>query len=301
MPNAPFYNGNTNPNAKGGAFGYDGRTGLGIGSLTKGPASGIGSPWSMGDALSSPKSEFDYEEKEDVKKFIINANTTIKELALFAGLIEEDDFSEIEADIGAKMHTSLNRRATDSLAHRGTDISSLGGLGNSMAGVIGLSSGHNIEGDVVLENSLRQYIKELILSELTTASGRIAVMSSPKAKNTGGKRKSDPLPVDTSSGSPNTSDPVNLDVIIKIGDTNPITGNLPTSRSGINHSGYGQSGSTDGGETMGNHRVVKNNKNQKNSFDEDNESTGSELVASLDQEEIDKRNVAYFNKKLKLV
>ena len=70
MPNAPSYNGNTSPNAKGGSFGYDGRTGLGIGSLTKGPASGIGSNWSMGDALSSPKSEFDYEEKEEVKKYI---------------------------------------------------------------------------------------------------------------------------------------------------------------------------------------------------------------------------------------
>ena len=65
MPKAPTYNGSTNPNAKGGAFGYDGRTGLGIGSLTKHPASGLGSNWSMGDALSSPVGEWDKEIAQD--------------------------------------------------------------------------------------------------------------------------------------------------------------------------------------------------------------------------------------------
>lgn len=299
MPNAPFYNGNTNPNAKGGAFGYDGRTGLGIGSLTKGPASGIGSNWSMGDALSSPKSEFDYEEKEQVKKFIINANTTVKELALFAGLIEEDDFNELEADIGSKAHTAFNRRATDSLAHRGTDVSSLGGLGNSMAGVIGLSAGHYIDGDIVSENNLRLYIKELLINELSTSSGRIAVMSRPKAKNTGGKRNSDPLSIDTASASTNTSDPVNIRSIVKTQNKNPITGHIPTSRSAFNYKGYGKSRSntTDGGETVGKNRVNLNYKKQSQNFDKDNTSTSEELILSLSQEEIDKRNVELYNAK----
>ena len=299
MPNAPFYNGNTNPNAKGGAFGYDGRTGLGIGSLTKGPASGIGSNWSMGDALSSPKSEFDYEENEEVKKFTINTNTTVKELALFAGLIEEDDFNELEADIGSKAHTAFNRRATDSLAHRGTDISSLGGLGNSMAGVIGLSAGHYIDGDIVSENDLRTYIKELLINELSTSSGRIAVMSRPKAKNTGGKRNSDPLSIDTSSGSTNTSDPANRRSIVKVKAKNPITGHIPTSRSAFNHKGYGQSrfNTVDGGETIGRNRVELNYQKQIQGFDEDDMSTSEELMLSLSQEEIDERNVELYSTK----
>ena len=88
MPNAPFYNGNTNPNAKGGAFGYDARTGLGIGSLTKGPASGLGSTWSMGDALSSPKGQWDDIEIED-----------------------EEEFDELEADIESKAHSAFHQNS----------------------------------------------------------------------------------------------------------------------------------------------------------------------------------------------
>lgn len=296
MPNAPFYNGNTNPNAKGGAFGYDGRTGLGIGSLTKGPASGIGSNWSMGDALSSPKSEFDYEEKEEVKKFIIDANTTIKELAFFAGLIEEDDFNELEADIGAKAHTSFNRRATDSLAHKSKDISSLGGLGNSIAGVIGLSAGKKLDGDIVSESCLKQYIKELLILEKSTnsisSSGRIASMSSKKASNTGSKRNNDPF--GSPDGSTNTSNPPNKKPIIQRKTKNPITGDLGTSMSATNRQGYVQKRdlSTDGGETTGFRAVEKNKADAIKSFDEDGMSTGEELF-SLDREEIDRRNVDY--------
>jgi len=295
MPDYSFYTNNTSPNAKGGAFGYDGRTGLGIGSLTKGPASGIGSNWSMGDALSSPKSEYDYEE-EDLKKFIVNSKTTVRELALFAGLIDEDDYNELEADIESKSHSAFHRTATDSLAHRGTDISSLGGLGNSMAGVIGLSAGHKAEGDIVSESSLRLYIKELLLNELSTSSGRIAVMSRPKAKNTGGKRNSDPLSIDTSSASKNTSDAVNRDPIVKFKPKNPITGHIPTARNAQNDKGYGQSrfNTTDGGETVGAKKRLELYISMSKSFD-DGESTGDILVNSLEQEEKDLANVEYFN------
>ena len=53
---------NTNPNAKGGSFNYDSRTGLGYGQTKNG---GLGSTWNMGDALSSPKGQWDYDEVED--------------------------------------------------------------------------------------------------------------------------------------------------------------------------------------------------------------------------------------------
>ena len=295
MPSYSFQVNNTSPNAKGGAFGYDGRTGLGIGSLTKGPASGIGSNWSMGDALSSPKSEYDYEE-EDLKKFIVNSKTTVRELALFAGLIDEDDYNELEADIESKSHSAFHRTATDSLAHRGTDISSLGGLGNSMAGVIGLAAGYKAEGDIVSENNLKLYIKELLLNELSTASGRIAVMSSPKAKNTGGKRNSDPLSIDTASASTNTSDAINRDPIVKFKPKNPITGHKPTARNAQNYKGYGQSefNTTDGGETVGARKSLADYRDMSKSFD-NGESTGNILVNSLEQEEKDLANVEYLN------
>lgn len=295
MPNAPFYNGNTNPNAKGGAFGYDGRTGLGIGSLTKGPASGIGSNWSMGDALSSPKSEFDYEEKEEVKKFIVNSDTTVRDLALFAGLIEDsdDDFNELEAGIESKAHSSFHRGAVDSLSHRGKDISSLGGLGNSMAGVIGLSAGYVPDGNVMIEQDLKEYIRQVFINEFTM-SGRLASMSRPKAKNTGGKRNSDPMSIDTSSASTNTADAA------------PV-GKLPVSRSS-NHKGYTNSTKTpdifpysksgkatnDGGETMSIKRSIVKHEIEEEDFDS-GKSTFDILNDESSEENIDNLNFMYLS------
>lgn len=46
----------TNPNAFGGSFNYDSRTGLGYGQVTN---NGLGSEWDMGDALSSQRGEWD--------------------------------------------------------------------------------------------------------------------------------------------------------------------------------------------------------------------------------------------------
>jgi hypothetical protein len=210
----------TNPNSFGGSFNYDSRTGLGIGSLSGGPGKGIGSNWNMGDALSSPKGQWDNEEidseKLKTKKYKINSQTSIKDLALYAGLIgnEESDFNEFEADIESKAHTSYQRRASDSLAKKGADISSLGGLGNSIAGVIGLSAGHKIQGNTLMENDLKDYIKEVILSE-KYMSGSIAVRSSGK----GSMYKNAMASTNTANASPH--------------------GHLPTGRHGINK-GYGQ-------------------------------------------------------------
>lgn len=207
----------TNPNSFGGSFNYDSRTGLGIGSLGGGPGKGIGSNWNMGDALSSPKGQWDEEEELETKSYKINSQTTVKDLALYAGLIgdNESDFNEFESDIESKAHTSYQRRASDSLAKKGTDVSSLGGLGNSIAGVIGLSAGHEIQGNTLMENDLKDYIKEVILSE-KYMSGSIAVRSTGK----GSMYKNAMASTNTANAAP--------------------PGHLPAGRHGINNKGYGQ-------------------------------------------------------------
>ena len=270
MPSAPVYNSNTNPNAKGGAFGYDGRTGLGIGSLTKGPASGLGSNWNMGDALSSPKGQWDDEIEED-----------------------DEEIDEIEVDIEAKAHLSFHRGATDSLSKRGTSIGYMGGIGSDMSAVIGLSAGHSLEGELVSENLLRSLIKEVILCEYKGASGRISVMSAPKAKGLGGK---DPLRIDKTSASTNTADAA-------------PKGKMTKGRHGINRKGYGQgektsdglwpyvkSGmpTTDGGETLGAEKIKARQKRDQKSFDS-GKSTYEVLTNSIEQECQDEFNVLFRN------
>lgn len=224
---------NTNPNSFGGSFNYDGRTGLGIGSLSGGPQKGIGSNWNMGDALSSPKGEHDKEldndklvklEKQEAKLSIDIEELKSMTIQRLSVLINNDtefdnsqDFDELDADIESKAHTAYQRRATDSRAKKGTDISSLGGLGNSIAGVIGIHSSHDIKGDIVAESILKNYIKEALTLEVgNQISGNIVVKSTGKSnlyKNL--------------NGSTNTADAA------------PV-GHLPVSRHGINNNGYGQ-------------------------------------------------------------
>ena len=259
MPNAPFYNGNTNPNAKGGAFGYDARTGLGIGSLTKGPASGLGSTWSMGDALSSPKGQWDDIEIED-----------------------EEEFDELEADIESKAHSAFHRGAVDSLSHRGTSIGYMGGIGSDMSAVIGLSAGHKPDGNIMFEKKLKQYVKEILISEHRSGhmSGSIAVRSAGH----GSMYKNAMASTNTADAAP--------------------PGYLPTSRSAINHDGYGQSvktpdmypyskkgkPTTDGAETVGRNRSQMTLSNAMKNFN-NGMSTGEDLFASLEKEIIDLVNV----------
>lgn len=255
---------NTNPNSFGGSFNYDSRTGLGIGSLSGGPQKGIGSNWNMGDALSSPKGEWDQE------------------------LEDEEEFDKLDADIESKAHTSYQRRATDSLAHRGGDISSLGGLGNSIAGVIGLSAGHYIKGDIVSEDILVNYIKEAIMFEVgNQISGNVVIKS---------KGKSDLHK--------------NLKVSTNTADAAPI-GHLPVGRSGFNNKGYGQkkikvriktakgysdqemAGTTDGGETI----KSSSSEISFNEFNDNNSSTFDILNKTTDREFLDSYNVLSKNKK----
>lgn len=286
MSGAPFYNINTNPNAKGGAFNYDSRTGLGYGQTTNG---GLGSNWNMGDALSSPKGQWDYE--EELK---ITANTTVLELALFAGLIDDEKYNKLTAGIESKAHLSFHRGPVDSLAHKGTDISSFGGLGNSIAGVIGLSAGHNIEGNIVSESSLEQYIKEVILCELT-ASGRISVMSSSG---------NDPYPIDVSSASTNTANPGsnrNANAVLHAIDQDGIGQNtikviFKGYESDIE---YEMTPTTDGAETVKSKSSeigINNNKISKNK----NMSSGEFLNKTTSRDFLDKFNVLSKNQKVNI-
>ena len=255
---------NTNPNSFGGSFNYDSRTRLGIGSLSGGPQKGIGSNWNMGDALSSPKGEYDKE-------------------------LEDDEvFDELDADIESKAHTSYQRRATDSRAKKGTDISSLGGLGNSIAGVIGIHSSHNIEGDIVAESILKNYIKEALTLEVgNQISGNIVVKSTGKS-----------------------SLYKNLNVSTNTADAAPA-GHLPVNRHGINNKGYGQkkvkvkikgsstyhdlemTPTTDGSETI----PSSSSKIDFLDYDDGETSTYDILDNTTDKEFLDSYNVLSKNKK----
>ena len=295
---------NTNPNSFGGSFNYDSRTGLGIGSLSGGPQKGIGSNWNMGDALSSPKGEYDKELDSDnlvmSKKQETNLSINIEDLKTMtiqrlSILIDSDleldnsqDFDELDADIEAKAHTAYQRRATDSRAKKGTDISSLGGLGNSIAGVIGIHSSHNIEGDIVAESILKNYIKEALTLEVgNQISGNIVVKSTGKSslyKNL--------------NGSTNTADAA-------------PTGHLPVNRHGINNKGYGQkkvkikikgssnyhelemTPTTDGGETI----PSSSSEIDFLDYDDGETSTYDILDNTTDKEFLDSYNVLSKNKK----
>lgn len=288
-------NSTTNPNSFGGSFNYDGRTGLGIASLGGGPGKGIGSNWSMGDALSSPKGEFDYDEsdyKNDIEKNNISISKidlkrmSVRDLANLAGLIDydksNDDYDQNDAGIENKAHTSYHRGATDSLSQKGKDISSLGGLGNSIASVIGLSAGKEMNGNIISESCLKDFIKETILSEYgNNISGNVIVKSSGKSSM-----------YKNMNSSTNTSDA-------------PPKGHLPVNRHGIKQNGYGQkrikiiirgsssdlemnmTPTTDGAET------VKNSSSQINfeDYDDGKTSTYDILNRTTNQNFVDNYNV----------
>ena len=156
---------NTNPNAKGGSFNYDSRTGLGYGQTKNG---GLGSNWSMGDALSSPKGQWDNELpiNNPEREIVIGPNTSVKELAIAAGIIEIDDeeITSVEAGINSKANTSLHMPTVDFAAKKKRNPNSYVGLANTSAY---LGASHKRSGEVVLEN----YIREILL-EKTTMSGR---------------------------------------------------------------------------------------------------------------------------------
>lgn len=157
---------NTNPNSYGGSFNYDGRTGLGYGQLGNNPNSGLGSNWNMGDALSSPKGEWDdVEYDEDVKdcgcRIEINC-----------------DCDEFEIGIELKSPTSglaFNQDAGSGKSRRNPN--SYVGLANTSAY---LGASHKRSEDV-----LREYISEAlndILYEAPHMGGMTAVRRSGNSK-----------------------------------------------------------------------------------------------------------------------
>ena len=211
-----YFSGTVNAMPKGGSTSADGKTGGGVGILKKGSANGLGSQYSMGHPLYSPKGEWD-------------------------NLLDlEEDFDELNDEIERLSFTAFNRTPTDSGAYKGTGIGYLGGIGADMSAVIGMSAGYQPKGNLVAEQQLKDYIREALLVEKSvssiSSSGRIAVLSSEKGENLGSED-------DDAYGIPLAS--------TNTADAAP-EGHLPTSRSAINYRGYYQShnATTDGAETL---------------------------------------------------
>lgn len=250
-----YFSGTVNAMPKGGSTSADGKTGGGVGILKKGPANGLGSEYSMGDALSSPKGEWD-------------------------NLLDlEEDFDELDDEIESLAFLSFNRLPTDSLAYKGTGIGYLGGIGADMSAVIGMSAGYQPKGNLVAEQQLKDYIKEALLVEKSVSSistsGRIAVLSSEQGENLGSED-------DDAYGEPLAS--------TNTADAAP-PGHLPTSRSAINHKGYYQShnATTDGAETLYDPLIGIYYMEDADAF-EDGESTG-DIAQSYNDERADYLNI----------
>lgn len=174
------------------SLGYDSNIDKGYGRNSD--PRGVGRSWNMGDALSKPKGEWD-----DID-------------------LDGEDIDDIDLDfdisIRGKMHTSQKKLPADALSKKKNDISSLGGLGNTVAN--GLAASHKRSG-----NLIREFIFE-VLNESphgggqTSASG-VGRMYKPSNRNV----------------SPH--------------------GGLGHKTPGIDTKGYAQSrkATTDGGETVG--------------------------------------------------
>lgn len=163
-----YFTGTVNPNIKGGSSSIDSRSGLGIGELDpkKNPASGLGSNWNMGD-IYSPKGEWDYIDEEEIDDED-SSNS-------------EDEIDTVALKVNRKASKTYNVTPTDSLAVKGRSIGYLGGIG-----AISLRAGKEIKGISLVEN----YIKE-VLKEYSSSSGNIAIQSKGDvSKNLGSKNRS---------------------------------------------------------------------------------------------------------------
>lgn len=153
---------NTNPNARGGSFNYDSRTGLGYGQTSNG---GLGSDWDMGDALSSPKGQWDNDLpiNNPGAEIKISASTSVRDLAIAAGLIqiEDEEITDVEAGIQSKANMSLHMPTTDFAAKKKRNPNHYVGLANTSAY---LGSSHERSGNLVSE-TLREFIREALLAE----------------------------------------------------------------------------------------------------------------------------------------
>lgn len=143
---------NTNPNSYGGSFNYDSRTGLGYGQLGNNPNSGLGSSWNMGDALSSPKGEWDDEEYSDTKE----CGCRIE--------INCDCIDNLEIGIERQLPTSGAQSNSDAGSGQSRrNPNSVVGLANTSA-YLGLSASHNRAGNVLRE-FISESIKDILLYE----------------------------------------------------------------------------------------------------------------------------------------
>lgn len=180
---------NTNPNSFGGSFNYDGRTGLGYGQSGINPNSGLGSNWNMGDALSSPKGEWDDEEYSDCKE----CGCSIE--------IDCDCINSLAIDIELKSPTSgaqFNRDSGSGKSSRNPN--SYVGLANTSAY---LGASHNRSGSVLRE-FISETIKDILINEVKPSmSVSINVRSkglgnpykSSKAHVSGGNKGLGPRPI----------------------------------------------------------------------------------------------------------
>lgn len=250
-----YYSGTVNAFPKGGTSSTDDRAGLGIGSLVKGPANGLGSNWSMGDALSSPKGEWDDEIND----------------------LEDEDDAEL---INLKSPTAGKVDRTDSYSHKGNSIGYFGGIGADMSSVLGLSAGYVNKGDLVFENKLKEFIRESILLERSkssiSTSGNIAVQSRSKAKNLGGKHNK-AYPIDnTTLGSMGMTNGAYIGTINKVyKQTNK--------------------GTTDGQETIGGKNSKTKNQYIEDADDfNDGNATSKIYYQDYDNEYKDEMNVERF-------
>ena len=249
-----YFSGTVNAMPKGGSSVGDTNPGGGVGIIKKHQASGLGSNWNMGDALSSPKGEWD-------------------------NLLDlEEDFDDLNDEIESLAFLSFNRLPTDSLAHKGAGIGYLGGIGSDMSAVIGMSAGYQPKGRLVAENQLKKYIKEVLMAEASvssiSSSGRIAVLASNQGENLGSED-------DDAYGEPLAS--------TNTADAAP-KGHLPTSRSAVNYKGYYQShnATTDGAETLHNPLIGINYQEDADAFE--NGKTTGEISQRYDDERNDYLN-----------
>lgn len=232
----------------------DGRTGGGFGTTGK------NNYWDMGDALSSKKGPFDYEEEmfpdQDEK--------------------EEDleDPESIESAIGKKAFSAFNRPVNDPHAHKRIAPGNFVPHANTAAAVI-VKSSH----DRGNEDLLREFIKES-LNEVISMSVRVIVKGSLgdtyKSSKANVSNLNQMTPGDPSIKQKGYGQSVGTQ------DMYPyVKAGKPT---------------TDGAETM--YRVRTDVENDFKYYDKDC-STSNYLVDTMDQEYIDWENVRRHNRKYK--
>lgn len=155
-----YFSGTVNPNIKGGSSTVDDRRGLGIGDISNNnPAGGLGKTWDMGP-IYSPKGEWDDFDEDYYDD-------------------DDGDIEDFDMKLYRKSSKSFNVTPTDSMRHKGNPIGYMGGLG-----AIALRAGKNVEGQIIIEDYVREVIKEI-----SSMSGNINFQSKEQAKNTGSKSR----------------------------------------------------------------------------------------------------------------